>query len=252
MQYLRIMNQNCQISLIVPCRNEAGTIRLAIEKGARLPGVAELIIVEGDSSDGTPQIVEKALIDLHLTLNPVLLTQKNRGKWDAVRLGIENANFPIISIWDADLTVSPDEQERIHALFIERSRNNRFTLAMGNRMERREAGAMKFFNVLGNYFFAFLWTLTARQKIYDSLCGSKIFEKEILRTLPESIKKKDPYGDFSIILGALLNEAKIITLPVTYRSRSYGQSNIARWRGGLQLLKVWLFQTYFILFQSKK
>jgi len=228
------------ISLIIPCKNEAGTIGLAIEKAAALPGVAEIIIVEGNSNDQTHQIAEESLLKLKFKLDTTLMKQNKTGKWDAVKLGIENSSQPIISIWDADLTVSPDEQKMIHNIFLDNFSDNKLALVTGNRMQLREPGSMKFFNVIGNHLFAYLWSQTARQKISDSLCGSKIFEKKALGLIPDSVKNSDPYGDFSIIACAIISRKKIIQVPITYRARSYGQSNIARWRGGIQLLKVWI------------
>lgn len=226
--------------MIIPCRNEAGTIGLAIEKGAQLPGVREIIVVEGNSSDKTHQIARDHLAELPADIKSLLLIQKNKGKWDAVTLGIHNASHEYISIWDADLTVSPDEQELIHNSFYETLNFTPDVFATGNRMADREPGAMKFFNVLGNYFFGYLWNFTARQPINDSLCGSKIFKKENLNVLPEKIKKLDPYGDFSIIAASIINKSKMISVPVTYRARTYGQTNIARWQGGLELLRIWI------------
>lgn len=228
------------ISLIIPCRNEAGTIELVIEKGALLPGVAEIIVVEGNSNDKTHQVAQENLNKLPASISWLLLKQKNKGKWDAVILGIEKSKNQYISIWDADLTVSPIEQQLIHQKFLEQLSKSNNVFATGNRMANREPGAMKFFNVLGNYFFAYLWSFTAKQRVNDSLCGSKIFQKNNLENLPQHIKKLDPYGDFSIIASSLISDATIISIPVTYRARTYGQTNIARWRGGLSLLRVWI------------
>jgi glycosyltransferase involved in cell wall biosynthesis len=236
---LKITKSNA-ISLIIPCRNEAGTIGLAIEKGAQLPGVTELIVIEGNSNDKTHELAERYLKSVASSINCSLLKQRNKGKWDAVTLGIENANNDFISIWDADLTVSPSEQELIHQIFYNSLSDVPDVFATGNRMVEREPGAMKFFNVLGNYFFGCLWNFTAKQPINDSLCGSKIFKKSNLNLLPERIKEIDPYGDFSIIASAILNKSKTISVPITYRARTYGQTNIARWRGGLELLRIWL------------
>ena len=231
------------ITLIIPCRNEAGTIGLAIEKGSRLPGVKQIIVVEGNSNDKTHQVAKKYLGEINDPLDKMLLVQGGKGKWDAVSLGISNSGCEYISIWDADLTVSPDEQEMIHRVFLQELEGQKDVFATGNRMANREPGAMKFFNVIGNYFFGYLWNFTAKQPVNDSLCGSKIFKKSILNSLPIDIKKIDPYGDFSLIAGSILNNLKIVSVPITYRARTYGQTNISRWRGGIQLLIIW-FKIY--------
>ena len=239
-----------KISLIIPCRNEAGTIGLAIEKGSQLPGVKQLIVVEGNSNDKTHQVAKNYMDNMNGSLEKLLLIQNGKGKWDAVSLGIANANCEYISIWDADLTVSPDEQEMIHEVFLQELKNQQDVFATGNRMADREPGAMKFFNVIGNYFFGYLWNFTAKQRINDSLCGSKIFKKRHLEALPYEIKELDPYGDFSIIAAALVAKVKTISVPITYRARTYGQTNIARWRGGYELLRIWIRLHLFIRKQN--
>jgi len=232
-------SNDLKISLIIPCKNEAGTIGLAIEKAAQLPGVKQLIVIEGNSNDKTHQVAKRYLDNMNSSIEKLLFIQSGKGKWDAVRLGIKNASCEYISIWDADLTVSPDEQEMIHEVFLKELESQQDIFATGNRMTNREPGAMKFFNVIGNYFFGYLWNLIAKQKINDSLCGSKIFKKSILDLLPKEIKNIDPYGDFSLIASSILNNTKIVSIPITYRARTYGQTNISRWRGGLQLLRIW-------------
>lgn len=239
------------ITLVIPCRNEAGTIGLAIEMGARLPGVSELIVIEGNSNDKTHEEAERNLGLLDSDIKCFLFKQKNKGKWDAVTLGIEKANNEFVSIWDADLTVSPEEQKLIHENFLNYSKENKNIFATGNRMTDREPGSMRFLNVIGNYFFAFLWNFTAQQPVNDSLCGSKIFRKSILNSLPKRIKKVDPYGDFSIIAASILNKSKIVSVPITYRARTYGQTNISRWSGGIQLLIIWIKLHKYIRTNSK-
>lgn len=234
------MSREPLVTLLIPCRNEAGTIGLAIEKGAKLPGVNEIIVVEGNSNDKTLEIAEQYLKQVDSTISCNLFKQKNKGKWDAVTLGIQKSSNDFISIWDADLTVSPEEQRMIHESFLKSTQANNNVFATGNRMSNREPGAMRFFNVLGNYFFGYLWNYTARTQINDSLCGSKIFNKSNLDLLPQEIKDLDPYGDFSIIASEILSNSRTISVPVAYRARTYGQTNIARWRGGLELLRIWI------------
>ena len=98
-----------KISLIIPCRNEAETIGLAIEKGAQLPGLKQLIVVKGNSNDETHQVSRRYLNGTKNSINTVLLIQDGKGKWDAVSFGIR----------DVDLTVSPGKQEIIHKIFLQ-------------------------------------------------------------------------------------------------------------------------------------
>jgi len=228
------------ISLIIPCKNEFGTIYDAISFGNKLPGVSEIIVIVGESKDKTfeeavraqsEEIVNKD-IDIHVQ------QQDGKGKWGAVKEGLTKAKNKYISIWDADLTVSFSEQSLIHERFLSSLKHmGADCLVIGDRMTFREPGSMRIANYFGNKSFALIWTFLAKQKINDMLCGSKVFSTEILEHVPEFLKSKDPYGDFTIVTGALLAKRKIEVQIVSYRARTYGQTNILRWSGAIQLFK---------------
>jgi glycosyltransferase involved in cell wall biosynthesis len=228
------------ISLIIPCKNEFGTIYDAVTFGTRLPGVSEIVVIVGDSNDQTFEEAKRAQskIIVHKDLKVHVQKQNGMGKWGAVKEGIANVKNKYISIWDADLTVSFSEQSLIHDRFLSTLKHIGVDcLVMGDRMTFREPGSMRIANFIGNKSFALIWTLLARQKINDMLCGSKVFSTEILEYVPESLKSKDPYGDFTIVTGALLAKRKIEVQIVSYRARTYGQTNILRWSGAIQLFK---------------
>ena len=48
----------------------------------------------------------------------------------------------------------------------------------------------------------------------------------------------DPFGDFDLLFGAAKLNLKIVEMPIRYRARNYGSTNIDRWRHGLLLLKM--------------
>jgi hypothetical protein len=64
----------------------------------------------------------------------------------------------------------------------------------------------------------------------------------------EQLKKRiavlgdfDPFGDFNLLFGACLLNLKIRDLPVRYRDRTYGETNISRFAHGWLLLKMTWF-----------
>jgi hypothetical protein len=98
---------------------------------------------------------------------------------------------------------------------------------------------MRFLNLLGNHFFAILWGLILRNKV-DTLCGTKIFKRNLLDFCPSEVKDRDPFGDFSLIAGAYLAGSRVRSIPVHYLARSYGETNIRRWSNGFHLLQLFL------------
>ena len=232
------------ITLIIPCKNEYGTIFDAIERGVNLPFVSEVFVVVGESHDNTfrEAIRAKSVIDKisKATIN-IQLQQESFGKWNAVKLGIGLSKNEFISIWDADLTVSFTEQCLMHERFMASLKHrNQDSLVMGDRMSYREPGSMRFSNFIGNKIFAIIWTKITKTPINDMLCGSKIFSKKILDSVPDDIKNSDPYGDFTIVFGAVISQKPVEVQIVSYRARTYGQTNILRWSGALQLFRFTL------------
>jgi len=227
------------ITLLIPCRNEQGTISTAIELGLRLPCVNEIIVIEGHSVDQTYQTA-KEVSDKLKTLqggNIQVIQQSKVGKWNAVQEGMSLSNNDNIAIWDADLTVSFSEQCLIHERYIANIEHlGKTCLATGNRMALREAGSMRLLNQIGNSFFSKIWSILGKRYIPDLLCGSKVFSKTILTSISPYLLRRDPYGDFTIFAAAITNGVAIEFQNLTYRARSYGQTNILRWSGGLRLL----------------
>jgi hypothetical protein len=107
-----------------------------------------------------------------------------------------------------------------------------------------EKQAMRFLNFLANKFFSIAFSWLLGQPIKDTLCGTKVlWKKDYLR-----IEKNrsyfgdfDPFGDFDLIFGATKLNLKIVDLPIRYRERKYGTTNIQRWRHGALLLRMLLF-----------
>jgi glycosyltransferase involved in cell wall biosynthesis len=218
--------------IIVPCRNEAGEIGSLLRAiSSHLKGNDKLIVVEGGSFDATFEIVSSFAAK---NLNVIALKQDGKGKFDAVLTGIRNANQEYVMIWDADGTVSFEDNLKIYDF----QQGNPF-LITGDRLRGdREPKAMQFFNVLGNYFFAMIWGLLLKTKPLDPLCGSKKFPRNLLEFSPNWLVEKDPYGDFSILATAMYENLSIVTIPVDYSARRYGKTNIHRWSGGWLLLKL--------------
>jgi len=192
--------------------------------------IEEIIICEGGSTDNTWDIA----LELQRS-HPGLITavkQTGKGKFNAVLEASKVSKSEMILIWDADGTVSVEDTRKI----IEIARTNR-VFATGNRLlGKMEKGAMRFANKLGNWAFAILWIPILQRGPMDLLCGTKIFPREVMETLPQVLKDSDPYGDFALLSHAKRLQIRIISIVVDYRQRAYGETNIDRWSGGVNLL----------------
>lgn len=229
--------EQLSVSIIVPARNEEGNIPQLFERIPDFGAKVELVFVEGHSKDGTYDAIEREMA-AHPEISCQLHRQKGVGKGDAVRLGFEVATGDILMILDADLTVPPEDLPR----FYEVLRSGKAEFANGVRLVYpMHEEAMRFLNLLGNKYFGILFSWLIGQPIKDTLCGTKALRKEDYETISANrahFGEFDPFGDFDLLLGAARRNLKIIDIPVRYRERTYGTTNIDRWRHGLLLFRM--------------
>jgi len=226
------------VSVIVPSRNEAGNVQAAIERTPMLGSRTELIFVEGGSTDGTWETITSAIKEYRGPLKLSAYQQQGQGKADAVRLGFSKATGDILMILDADLTVPPEDLPTFYDV-IARGLGD---YVQGTRLVYpMDPGAMRFFNKVGNIAFSQLFTYLLGQPIKDTLCGTKVLwrrDYERIVAGRDLFGDFDPFGDFDLIFGAARLNLKIIEIPVRYRERVYGETNISRWKHGWLLLKM--------------
>jgi glycosyltransferase involved in cell wall biosynthesis len=199
----------------------------------------ELIIIEGGSTDDTYASAQRA-IAAHPERRARLLRQGGTGKGDAVRLGFAEAEGDVLMILDADLTVPPEELPR----FLEALESGKAEFVNGNRLTYpMEEGAMFFFNLIANRFFGLAFSWLLGQPVRDTLCGTKALRADDYARIAENrmyFGDFDPFGDFDLLFGASRLGLTIMDVPVRYRARMYGSTNIQRWRHGALLLRMLL------------
>jgi SAM-dependent methyltransferase len=228
------------VSVVIAARNESGNIEQIFERVPEMGRKTELIFVEGGSTDNTYETIQKA-IEEKLQRPAKLFRQTGKGKGDAVRLGFQQAEGDILMILDADLTVPPEDLPRFydaiykgHAEFVNGVR-------LVYPMEKE---AMRFFNLVGNKFFSLVFSWLLGQPIKDTLCGTKVLRKTDYEKIAANrayFGDFDPFGDFDLLFGAAKLNLKIVEIPVRYRERTYGATNISRWKHGWLLLKMVFF-----------
>jgi hypothetical protein len=228
------------VSIIVPARNEAGNIQQIVSGVPEMGGGTELIFVEGHSTDDTFAAIERA-IAMHPERSCQVLRQAGKGKGDAVRLGFSKSQGQILMIFDADLTVPLSDLPRFYEALV----SGKGEFVNGVRLVYpMEKQAMRFANLLGNKFFSLAFSWLLGQPIKDTLCGTKVLwhvDYDRIAANRQYFGDFDPFGDFDLLFGAARLNLKIVELPVRYRERTYGHTNIQRWRHGWVLLKMVVF-----------
>jgi hypothetical protein len=223
------------LSVIVPARNERGNIEAALERLPDLGADVEVLFVEGHSTDGTWQEIERVAARHP---NVRALRQTGRGKSDAVRLGFAEARGELLTILDADLTMPPEKLASFYEAYV----GGRGDFVNGSRLVYpMEGAAMRFLNHLGNIFFAKALSSVLDMRVGDSLCGTKLVARhdyERFVRWRQSFGEFDPFGDFELLFPAAVLGIGSIDVPVHYRARTYGTTQIRRFRDGLALLRM--------------
>jgi SAM-dependent methyltransferase len=239
-------------SVIVPARNESGNIRAALERIPTLGKRTEVVFVEGNSRDDTWAVIQREVAAYRGPHAVRYLQQPGKGKWDAVHAGFAVASGDVLVIQDGDLTAPPEDLPQFYDALV----TGAAEFVNGSRlvypMEKR---AMRFLNFLGNKFFALALSYVLSQPVKDSLCGTKMLLRSDYQRLLKRIRflgDFDPFGDFNLLFGSALLELKIRDLPVRYRDRTYGETNISRFTHGWLLLRMTWFALWRIKFRLGK
>jgi SAM-dependent methyltransferase len=235
----RISNEK-SVSVVIPARNEAGNIEAAVARTPTMGAWTELIFVEGHSSDNTWETIQQ--IKGTYSGRPIkILQQSGKGKGDAVRAGFAAAEGDVLMILDADLTVPPEELPKFYTAVV----SGACEFANGSRLVYpMDEKAMQFLNLCANKTFGILFSWLLGQPLKDTLCGTKVLTRENYQRIAENrayFGDFDPFGDFDLLFGASKLNLKILDLPIRYRERVYGQTNIQRWKHGWLLLQMLVF-----------
>jgi hypothetical protein len=229
------------VSVVVAARNESGTIESLIQRIPRMGPDDELIFVEGHSTDSTWQVIREMTQKYNSTNTILAAQQSGKGKGDAVRMGFDMASKDILMILDADLSVMPEDLPKFYRALVE----DKGEFINGSRLVYpMDAKAMRFWNILGNKFFAIAFSFVIGQRFKDTLCGTKVLTRANYLKIAANrsyFGDFDPFGDFDLLFGAGSLGMKIVELPVHYKERIYGDTNIQRWRHGFLLLRMLIF-----------
>ena len=228
------------VSVVIPARNEAGNIEAAVRRTPEMGGGTELIFVEGHSQDETwaeIQRVAAAFPERKIKI----LQQTGRGKGDAVRAGFAVATGDILMILDADLTMPPEELPKFYAVLASGHAEFANGVRLVYPMEER---AMQFLNLCANKAFSLIFTWLLGQPVKDTLCGTKVLSRANYEKIAAGrswFGDFDPFGDFDLLFGAAKLNLKIADVPIRYAERTYGTTNIQRWKHGWLLLRMVVF-----------
>lgn len=228
------------VTIVVPARNEKGNIENAVTRTPAFGTTQEFIFIEGGSQDGTYEEILRVK-EKYKDKRIVDLKQSGKGKGNAVREAFEAATGDVLMILDADLTMPPEDLPKYYEALI----SNKGEFINGCRLVYpMEGQAMRFLNLLANKFFGVLFSYLLGQNLKDTLCGTKVLYKKDYINIINNRKyfgDFDPFGDFDLLFGASKLNLKIVEMPIRYKDRLYGETQIKRFSHGWLLIKMSLF-----------
>lgn len=234
-----LAEKNPSVTVLIPTRNEKGNIESAVLRTPDMGSHTEILFVDGNSTDGTPEEIQRVMASVGKGRDIRFIPQGDgKGKGDAVRKGFAAAKCDILMILDADLTVPPEDLPKFYQALV----SGKGEFVNGTRLVYpMEKQAMRFLNYLGNRFFSAAFTWILEQRFRDTLCGTKVLTRENYDKIVAGrsyFGDFDPFGDFDLIFGAAKLNLKIIEIPIRYRDRTYGTTNISRFSHGWLLLRM--------------
>ena len=228
------------VSVIIPARNERGNIEAAVKRMPQFCNELEIIFVEGHSRDGTLAEI-KRVAEAYPDRDIKVMSQPGKGKADAVFAGFAAAKGDVLMILDADLTMPPEQLPK----FWRSIASGKGEFINGTRLVYpMEEGAMQFLNLIANKTFSLLFSWLLNQRFTDTLCGTKALRRsdyERLLAGRSYFGDFDPFGDFDLIFGATKLNLRCVEIPIRYSARTYGETQISRFRHGLLLIRMVIF-----------
>ena len=215
------------VSVVVPCRNEAGNIQPAVERIPEMGKATEIIFCNDKSTDGTADEVRKAQAqypwkNIRLVDGPGICKAEN------VWTGFRAAQGDVVMILDADLSVMPEELPLFFKALVE----GRADFVNGSRLVYpMQERAMKFANMIGNKLFGLAFSFLLDQRIKDTLCGTKALWRRDWERLEQNLGSwgiKDLWGDYELLFGASRLQLEVVDVPVHYQERIHGVTKMTK------------------------
>jgi glycosyltransferase involved in cell wall biosynthesis len=215
------------LSSVMPCFNEASTIETIVERVLASPYVAELIIVDDGSTDGTLEIVQK-FDDERIR---VLAQPTNMGKGAALRRGFAEATSPYVIVQDADLEYDPSDYQAMLAPL----RDGRADVVFGSRFVGGGAHRVLYFwHSAGNKLLTTLSNMLTDLNLSDMECCYKAFRREVIERIEI---EEDRFGFEPEVTAKVARGGwRVYEVGITYYGRTYAEGKKIGWRDGARAL----------------
>jgi glycosyltransferase involved in cell wall biosynthesis len=230
---------------VIPVKNESGNVRNMVIAAANVPMLTQIVFIDGNSSDDTTEVLAEAIMKYGDERMSQVTQMAPYNKFSAIKQAHNLMSSDNILIWDGDNTIQfNDVCKMIEVYKLESEKKPVFLVA--NRITKiREDKSFRVINLVGNHIFSLMTWPILNIRLSDVLSGVKIFPASLFNSNNCSrILGSDQFGDITLLSFARRNSLKLMQIPCSYKARTYGNSNISRWYGGLNILRT-ILHLYF-------
>ena len=216
------------LSVIVPCYNEEPTVKELLTRVLDSPWVAEVIVVDDCSTDGTRGVI-RSLDDPRLQ---VLEQPYNQGKGAAIRRGFKEATADFVIIQDADLEYDPGQYGRL----LEPLLSGEADVVYGSRfMTDRPRRVLYFWHSVGNRLLTTVSNAFTNLNLTDMETCYKVFRREVVQGLD---LREDRFGIEPEITAKVARDRwRIWEVGISYAGRTYLEGKKIGWRDGVHAIR---------------
>lgn len=207
------------LSVVIPCYNEASTVREVLQRVSRAPLVGEIVVVDDASRDGTGAILEKILAAWPPDRPPLRVFRHpfNQGKGAALRTGFRRVTREIAIVQDADLEYDPREYPKLLQPILDGDAD----VVYGSRFAGFPRRVLYFWHSLGNRVLTTLSNMATDLNLTDMETGYKAFKSEIIKAIPI---RCDRFGFEPEVTAKIAKlGCRVYEVPISYRGRSYDE-----------------------------
>jgi glycosyltransferase involved in cell wall biosynthesis len=213
------------LSVVVPCYDEATTVLELLRRVLASPWVAEVIVVDDGSTDGTREI----LTGLDDPMVRVIFHERNQGKGAALRTGFAAATADYVIVQDADLEYDPAEYGELMAPL----EDDRADVVYGSRfVSSRPHRVLYFWHSLGNRLLTLMSNMFTDLNLTDMETCYKAFRREVIQAIDI---QEDRFGFEPEVTAKLARQRlRIFEVGISYSGRTYADGKKIGWKDGVR------------------